>query len=171
MRNSTVKFALSVIGLLTATGSIVGCCSPVTYGDTYQVVIDPKFSAEEASDIVAAMDDWSANVPVHLTAIVGDCSGVKEHVVCTHRATTSPESATTHSDCGDLSLSCTDGAEIVFPVGNIPRSFFQGVVGHELGHAMGLKHENDCMMAPNSGGDGWVMHVTPKDAAQWKAVR
>lgn len=153
----------------------VGCAPH--YGDTYEVRIDPTFTAEQTQKVLAAMDDWSLRTPVWLTSEIANCSGLYEHIVCVH--STDHAGVVAHSyDNHSLGVTVLqdniDGAEIWVDAPILT----QQTAGHELGHAMGLQHwgpgtgtptTEPVIMAPNSRDASPV--VTCNDVMQWYSVR
>lgn len=153
-------------------------CHPAL-GDRYTVEIDPTFTAAQQEAVLAALEDWSANVPVKFSPVVTACSHGRDGSLCIHNSTHADIVAnhgagptTWGVTFGSSSGEDVDGAETWIATDVIPAADFQGVLAHEIGHGMGLEHETGAtseLMAP--GLSGWSRTVTANDAAQWYRVR
>jgi hypothetical protein len=153
-------------------GLVTGCAT--TPGEAYQLDIDPAFNLAQQVDIVAAVQDWEEKVPVHFKIDVKACSGSHAHQVCMH-----PGDPAQHGADGPASGWCalnwgTDGGEIWLS----PSAPLQQSATHELGHAMGLKHQgpgteeycaSPIVMAPLPETAATTVQVG--DVAQWYTVR
>jgi hypothetical protein len=151
---------------------LTGCAA--TPGEAYTLDIDPAFTQPQQAAVLAAVQDWEDNVPVHIKIDVKGCSGSHSHYICMH-----PGDPVQHGADGPASGWCTanyntDGGEIwLLPTGPLQQS-----ATHELGHAMGLKHQGPgtdeacatpIVMAPNP--DTAAISVQIGDIAQWYTVR
>jgi hypothetical protein len=150
----------------------IGCSA--TPGDSYSLDIDPAFTSDEQAAIVAAVEDWQGQVPVHFKVDVRSCSGSRAHYVCMHQGIPDQHGSPKNAS-GWCSLNeGTDGGEI-WLLSSAPT---QQSATHELGHAMGLRHQgpttdepcdSPIVMAPDP--DVAAKTVQFGDVAQWYTVR
>lgn len=166
---SPLTFAIRALVL----GVLLGCigCTP-RRSDSYIVTVDTEFSPANAELLMAALDDWESKVPVHFQRLVGACSGVHEGAICIH----ADSAAFIHAKCTDSEAGgCTtysggflgDGGEIWLDE-SLPADQVQPIAGHELGHAMGLVHqEGIVLMSP----EVTATAAMPADVAQWNELR
>lgn len=168
---STMGFAVRVAVLGLVLVALVGC-DPF-HRDSYTVTVDPGFSSESTEVVMAALDDWESKVPVHFQRQVGPCSGVHEGSICIH----AEDPAFIHTKCKDAEAGgCTtyratillgDGGEIWLDTSQ-PADQLQPIAGHEIGHAMGLVHqEGTVLMSP----EVTATTAMPADVAQWRSLR
>ena len=120
------------------------------------------------------MQDWEDHVPVHIKVDVKNCAGSHSHYICMHPGIPDQHGAPANGS-GWCSLNFgTDGGEIWI----LPSAPTQQNAAHELGHAMGLKHQgpgtdeycaSPIVMAPDPGVAAKTVQMG--DAAQWYTVR
>jgi hypothetical protein len=179
----------------------VSACAEVKPGNHYTVYLDPAFSADELSEIVGGLADWTTHVPVTFDVVVTTCSGFVSGVICTHRAATTAdlpggnsndllgETYTvrgregTRGDTGGWSLeplpeSGVDGGEMWIDMSQVATAVaayptvLSAVFNHELGHAQGLIHHYSPVVAlMNPYLVGGSTTVTCDDVSQWWYVR
>jgi hypothetical protein len=175
-----------VVSRLPALAPILALALPAAgcggIGDSYTVHVDPRFSAEEQAEVIAALDAWEQAVPVHFAVEVGPCSGIHGGIICTH-ASDSAEIAARQSQPDGTGVGLTlgertwghvvDGGEVFIDVPTVEASYaadFQRIVAHEVGHAMQLQHD-----APGALMAAMVTEDAPAptcaDAAQWHRLR
>jgi Metallo-peptidase family M12 len=151
-----------------AVAWVLSGCNPAP-GDRYEVVIDPKVSAEDATSITTATYEWAGILDGRLKVgtVIRPCSGA-DREICVREGTAS-EIASLGAKADALAYTVRtdldDRAEVVF----LPRAGTRAIA-HELGHAMGLEHtQTGTLMCA----DGSCAAVTPTcdDVAQWSSVR
>jgi hypothetical protein len=181
--------------------TLLSGCAEIKPGDHYTIYLDPAFAPTEQSSIVEGLADWTTKVPVTFDVVIATCNGFSDGVICTHRATTSAElpgdngdllGATltyrglfgTRGDTGGWSLDpfpegALDGGEIWIDMSQVEDAISGGypsaltqTFNHEVGHAMGLVHHYDPIVAlMNPDIQTASPTVTCDDVSQWYYVR
>ncbi|HTQ48757.1 MAG TPA: hypothetical protein VMI75_38630 [Polyangiaceae bacterium] len=155
--------------------AMVGCAPD--YPDHYIVQIDPGFTPDQQEQVLEAVAQWNAALPVAeslggtqpaLSPIVGPCllDELAPGTLCVMPEPGAPEGGEVEGKGG-----CDEsgvGLVYLYPDA-IPGSLSQAAA-HELGHAMGLGHlaaGNVMCASPGCAS----LTVQAGDAAAWKAVR
>lgn len=102
----------------------------------YNVYIDPSFTFEQRSDIVAACRMWQESdaKPV-LNITIGEC---KESSICVFPvAWDAVGKLCNNPEAGACTFQKDYGGDIYIVGGNVP-----AMIAHEIGHAMGLDHND-----------------------------
>lgn len=153
-------------------------------GAHYTVTLDPSFTVEEKEAAFVALDGWSHAVPVTFIVVIGSCAGRHAQAICIH---SSDAVTVSHAMGGGTEfLGATagpdwtlDGAEIFISTAFMLQiQSDQGawvteeVFAHEIGHGMGLVHENGVgALMDKSAPDSSHGAVTAADAEQWLLLR
>ena len=125
--------------VLLLAALLLGGCGARPYAEHYQVVIDPTFTDEESGRIVSALDAWTTAVGVTFDVVYGtECDGVDDRICVVP--------AVLRQGLDGLTYRCnqTQGSVVwldridVGPTGN--REWYDYVLRHEFGHALGLLH-------------------------------
>jgi hypothetical protein len=180
MRPIRAQAEQAAVALALGCALLSGGCGGI--GDSYVVFVDPAFSNDEQTKVVAALDSWRAAVPVHFSVQVARCSGIHDATICTH-ASTHQEIATRQATADGIGLGLTlrettwshvvDGGEVFIDVPTVEAWYaadFQRIVAHEVGHAMQLDHDAPGnLMGAMATGD--APSPTCADDSEWYAVR
>lgn len=170
-----------LVAAALAASCLVGCNRPA---DTYTVYIDPAFdapgSAHGTSEVLEALDDWTAHVPgLVLRPVVSArvCDDSCAHSITLHPSTIASLSArpgASESEAGVTSRRGTDDWRSEGDWANVwiaqdaPR--WQVSLRHEIGHALALQHTAaGTLMYRDS--TGAAPGVTCEDLAQYERVR
>ena len=160
-----------VSGLLTA-----GCAA--TPGDHYDVYVDRSFD-ERVPAVLAGLEDWEVATGVSFNVmVVGASCPDDPHSICIRPATRNEvDDMCGYKQGADLD-GCTSyhGASIdsalTEVVADVPLDVFRDGVRHEIGHALGLRHDPQHPSAVMSPVDnGRRLRVTCYDVAQFDDVR
>jgi hypothetical protein len=163
---------------IVAVALALGCagCAGEEHGDTFQIVIDPAFSAAQQAQIIAGAGDWLGKIPeLSVSSIViAECFGGQvAGRICFHPIAALPIPA---GICGYSHVSSTfegvtchpgNGGDIYVWTG-VPT--FLLAAEHEMGHAMGLSHEGTTNLM-SAEYDGFTLGADCNDIAQWYTVR
>lgn len=178
-----VKYGLAVLPVLAF---LAGCS--ITRGHEYRLVIDPRFTPDQVEAILAGAGMWEDKVEVRFHEIMDTCPAsdwhdVREGIICI--APTEGGDFPDSSKIGPVTLaqtwneSLTDGANVFVSIDRMKSypTYWRAVMAHELGHAMGLMHNDEAVKDSETGCT--LMHsttspnqeVTSEDAAAWEAMR
>jgi len=152
------------------------------FGDSYVVLVDPAFSKDEQTKVLAALATWEGAVPVNFSFRITSCSGIHDATICIH-ASNHEEIASKQSAADGIGVGLTlrektwshviDGGEVFIDVPTIEAQYavdFQRIVAHEVGHAMQLDHDaSGNLMAAMATEDAPLPMCA--DKAEWYAVR
>jgi hypothetical protein len=173
---------LEIAAVLAPMSILLGC--NVVPGTAYEVDIDPAFTPDQVTAIVAGLDQWHESVPVTFAPTIANCSGVHSGHICIHASTGAVvdqisgksglwgDTRTLHGSGarGDTGgLSGIDGGETWLALDRFPLQQLEVTSAHETGHAMGLVHHyTACLMNPHAPAS---QTVSDDDIDQWYYVR
>jgi hypothetical protein len=161
---------LSAALVLPACGGELAPARPLAYS----AAIDPAFSTSQVEAITAALDDWNTAVPeLHVTYAIASCDSPLPQEACFHPNHDLPN--VRDDIVGDTQPASSGGATVTLYVYRIEASRYdlsvllRQTAGHEMGHAMGLKHSaSGTLMAPYA--EQQAPHATSADIAQFWSV-
>lgn len=166
------------------SGSLAGCAGGPSRGNTYTVTLD-GFQDADVSEIIQATTAWTDRTSARFKIVTGACVGYSDGAICMHALAapaiygTCESTRTVGCAVGETEV---DGAEIWIDVegsrvvasnGGLAWAddeSLEAVAEHELGHALGLAHEDHTVMAASPTND-WRPLVTELDVAQYNALR
>lgn len=145
-------------------------CAGLAKPDAYTIEIDPALDAGQRAAVVDAIGGWVAAAPelrasivfTSCTTIADSAEAVSDSTICVRAG-----SVADVSRCAGIHRTgCTHAHDVAI----LTDFFTAGIVGHELGHALGLVHtEAGTLMFPDDIAAG--ARPTVEDVAQYEALR
>lgn len=165
---------------LASITAAVGCSNVLFEhpGDRYSVALDPSMTDDQMQITMNAGQEWMDATGVYLQFSISDHRCGDDYLQnswgCIH-VQTAPDSTFTPPAIGNTAEQPNPSGKIGFS-SNITidqtitsREAFYKAVRHEIGHAIGLEHEQGTVMSP------WIhdapSHITCRDIGQYNAVR
>ena len=132
---------------------LAGCAGP---SSTYRVYVDSDFSQGERNVIQASLNDWTTKsnglVTFQVDVVKTWGTQVPKHTIKVISSTQAVVSEACFEDAAGCTVktkdeSVADSSRIYLPMDRQFGGFFSSVVRHEIGHSLGLKHdESDPLM-------------------------
>jgi hypothetical protein len=160
-----MKRLIGILALLTLGGIGTGCA--VSTGSEYEVRISTSLSPAQAEEVFAATGEWEKATGVRFRIVFSN-QGCESHCI-----NIVPVASLSGIRVGEATRAFDDDRAVIRlleRLDNSPETLHQTLL-HELGHAMGLPHNEKTGTIMFGSKDGAATYITCQDVASYFQVR